>query len=244
MEACKYIEKRITYMDIAKETGFSKSTVTNIMVGGKWRVPYSVKTVEKVLAAAKALGYVPHRIKDREDKRRMTVIKPNKKKYWRNRNYASREEEMARMYELRGEGYSNEQIAAKIGCGYLTVLRTIGYQPDEITRANVIAAGKKRMIEREARESARRAMLLKKADACREETMRIQKENEALEARWTELEAERCRRAEEMRKWNEEYRAACLQIDESRKANAAKVIELDKHRKEAESAAKKLERVV
>lgn len=64
------------------------------------------------------------------------------RKFYHNGCFHSREEEQKRMEELRAEGYSNMEIAQKIGRDYKTVLIAIGYQPDGITKKNKIMGQK------------------------------------------------------------------------------------------------------
>ena len=51
-------------------------------------------------------------------------------------NFATKEEETARMKELRNAGYSNREIAAKIGRHYMCVLNRIGKQDKELSIQN------------------------------------------------------------------------------------------------------------
>ena len=58
------------------------------------------------------------------------------KKFYHNGCFHSKDEETERMLSLRDEGYSNKEIAEKIGRDYTTVLKTIGYQSKELTKKN------------------------------------------------------------------------------------------------------------
>jgi len=68
-----------------------------------------------------------------------------------NGNFKTREEEIARMLELRGQGYSNKEIAKKIGRDLRTVIRNIGSQDPELTRQNRTMAAKIRSQKNAAR---------------------------------------------------------------------------------------------
>ena len=76
-------------------------------------------------------------------------IRQKAKKYWHNGCFHTQEEEVKRMKQLRSEGYSNAEIAKKIGRAYDTVRRVIGSQPNEMTRQN-IAIGKKIQAQKNA----------------------------------------------------------------------------------------------
>ena len=59
--------------------------------------------------------------------------------YYYNGNFKSHKEEVAHMRELREQGFSNAEIAKKIGRTYLCVYLNIGKQPEDMTRKNVLA---------------------------------------------------------------------------------------------------------
>lgn len=56
--------------------------------------------------------------------------------YYRNGNFKTKKEENQRMEQLRAEGYSNAEIAKKIGRCLATVLNNIGPQDPELTVMN------------------------------------------------------------------------------------------------------------
>lgn len=68
-----------------------------------------------------------------------------------NGNFKTREEEIARMLELRGQGYSNKEIAQKIGRCPETVRYNIGKQDPELTYQNNVMAAKIRAQKNAAR---------------------------------------------------------------------------------------------
>lgn len=56
---------------------------------------------------------------------------------WYGGNFSTKEAETARMLALRDAGYSNAEIASKIGRDYQAVLRRLGKQDPELTKQNV-----------------------------------------------------------------------------------------------------------
>ena len=58
------------------------------------------------------------------------------KKFYYDGCFHTRTEERERMRQLRDEGYSNKEIAQKLGRDYRTVLHALGYQPEGITKKN------------------------------------------------------------------------------------------------------------
>ena len=70
---------------------------------------------------------------------------------WHNGNFKTKEEEIARMKELRAMGYSNTEIAAAIGRSVETVRKDIGKQDRELWRQNVAMAQKYRAQKNAAR---------------------------------------------------------------------------------------------
>ena len=70
---------------------------------------------------------------------------------WYNGNFKTKEEEIARMKELREMGYSNHEIARAVGRANNTVYRNIGKQDHELWRQNVIMATKYRAQKNAAR---------------------------------------------------------------------------------------------
>lgn len=62
--------------------------------------------------------------------------------YWHCGCFHTKAEEDNHMIELREQGFSNAEIAKKIGRVPITVRRAIGCQPDEMTIKNIQMAGK------------------------------------------------------------------------------------------------------
>ena len=71
--------------------------------------------------------------------------------YWFNGNYRTKTEETARMKQLRAEGFSNAEIAKKIGRSLNTVWRAIGAQPEDMTKQNIALGPKIRAQKNAAR---------------------------------------------------------------------------------------------
>lgn len=68
-----------------------------------------------------------------------------------NGNFKTREEEVARMKELRAMGYSNPEIAKAIGRSYKTVWDAIGKQDPELAKQNITMAAHIRAQKNAAR---------------------------------------------------------------------------------------------
>jgi DNA-binding CsgD family transcriptional regulator len=64
--------------------------------------------------------------------------------YWRNGCFHTKEEEHNRMIELRAKGFSNAEIAKKIGRNVRCVYEHIGVQPKAMTALNMAQMGKLR----------------------------------------------------------------------------------------------------
>ena len=103
--------KRVTQSEIAERVGCSTSVVSNALKG-VGAVSDELKV--RIVNAATELGYVPRH-------------------NYHKGNFASHKEEVDYMLQLRDEGYTNAEIAKKIGRCYLTVLNNIGKQPAELT---------------------------------------------------------------------------------------------------------------
>lgn len=139
--------KVITARDIAEKLGVGVTTIHNCLTG--YTCGYAKETVEKIQATAKEMGYDPKKARGRRSK----TMEPKPEKFWCNGNYHSREEEVARMMTLREEGFSNAEIAKKLGRAILTVRRNIGAQPADMTKGNRIEGARNRW----AKESRRKA---------------------------------------------------------------------------------------
>lgn len=90
---------------------------------------------------------------------------------WYNGNFKTREEEVARMKELRAKGYSNPEIAKAIGRTTITVLRAIGKQDPELAKQNRIMSAHIRA----QKNAARKQFVLNKP--IREYNAKVEKHN-------------------------------------------------------------------
>lgn len=70
---------------------------------------------------------------------------------WFGGNFATKEEETARMEQLRGMGYSNKEISIKIGRSYMCVWHRIGKQDPELAKQNAAMAAHIRAQKNAAR---------------------------------------------------------------------------------------------
>ena len=143
----------ITANDIAQKFNVSLRTAEQYLAP---KSKYNSQTAQKMRAYATQIGYyAPDGKCDRcgkvfQIKQRFQHLCPEcakymKQKVWKhgtnkkfyfNGCFHSRAEEQERMMQLREEGYSNMEIAQKIGRHYNTVLLAIGYQPEEMTKKN------------------------------------------------------------------------------------------------------------
>lgn len=92
-----------------------------------------------------------HMIKQRENQKKWGVKNGRRTENWCGGNFKTREEEIARMKELRAMGYSNPQIAKMIGRDAHAVLRNIGKQDPELAKQNVAMAAHIRAQKNAAR---------------------------------------------------------------------------------------------
>ena len=126
----------VTLKDIAAKAGCSISAVSVVINGGKSRQKVSSATSEKILKAAKQLGY--------QKSSAYRNCGDNKRNAPANPIFASREAETAAMRRLYQSGHSSAETAHRCGVNVKTVRRRIGAQPAEITAANKKLAGKVR----------------------------------------------------------------------------------------------------
>ena len=119
--------------------------VTGKMVADKLRIatqtfwraykntdPRKKELEQAVRTAAQIMGFIPGR-------RKPHTVKPVT--FWWGGNYHSHTDELARMKQLRDEGFTNAEIARKIGRAYTTVLNNIGKQPAMMTDRSHSLAG-------------------------------------------------------------------------------------------------------
>lgn len=190
----KIIERRVTQRDIAKAVGVSRNTVANVIIGFPHDIHYSAETKKKVLDAAKELGYIRHIIADRDEPFRIKVGKQEEHFYY-NGNFHSREEEVQHMRYLRAKGYTNAEIAKKIGRNYVTVYKKIGKQPEEYTKMSRRLSGERISSANAARRAlanrARIDELSEKLAKLDHEGEQLAREQEVLTAKISANNAER-----------------------------------------------------
>lgn len=123
----------VTAKDIAEKLGIGKSTVQGCL-NNKFAKGYRKETVDKVRKAAEEMGYdkqacLAYGYMLSGEKRR----KIKEPKNYRGGNFLTKEAEVQRMKELRAEGYTNFQIARKIGRSFGMVFHCIGKQDPSLT---------------------------------------------------------------------------------------------------------------
>lgn len=106
----------VSQRNIAEALGISQGTVS---YGLKYGVPY-------IVDKAAELGYISE-----SDK----VLAKAKHRYYGG-NFTSKDEEVERMKELRSQGYSNAEIAAKVGRSAATVFKAIGKGDPALAKMN------------------------------------------------------------------------------------------------------------
>lgn len=137
----------VTAKMIAERLGLSVKTVHNCMctdTNGR-----SQKTVELVRKTADEMGYDPkaaNGIGFRNYHAKTADDHKAKKEpvYLLTHNFPSKEAETKRMIYLREQGYSNKEIAQKVGRCYETVYHRIGAQSQDMSLSNRIQGQKNR----------------------------------------------------------------------------------------------------
>ena len=153
----------VTSKDIAAKLGMTPHAVRICLSRARKNV--STPTVVRVMKAAEEMGYKGKGDQDvciycgnayTKVKNGQLVCPKCKKLYdreldrqtrgcsvvggWFGGNFATKEEETARMKELREMGYSNKEISEKVGRSYSSVWHRIGKQDPELTKQNVAMA--------------------------------------------------------------------------------------------------------
>lgn len=149
------VSKPVTLHDVAAAAGVGYSTAHACLNGR--RAGYAQSTINKVLLAAKNLGYTKEVAENnRRHGRKLfgKTVKPA------NPLFASRAAETAAMTKLRMSGHSNPEIAHRCGVAVTTVRRRIGDQPDEITTANLKLASKVRTAKAQIKKNYERQQLI------------------------------------------------------------------------------------
>ena len=131
----------VTAKDVAEKLGKSAYSVAWYL-GNKQSKDLQTPTAILVRKTAQEMGYKP--------RKEWTHAERPAKFYW-NGNFHTKEEEVARMKELRAQGYSNAEIAKAIGRTRDTVWRSIGKQDPELAKQNVAMASHIRAQKNAAR---------------------------------------------------------------------------------------------
>lgn len=147
----------------AKEMGYDKQAVMKYNgeqgLGRKWKCEtrtYGEATCScgKVFVKRSSRQVYCHECAEKRQKEYVRMYKRivnGRSTNWYNGNFKTREEEIARMKELREMGYSNSEIAKAIGRCARTVRYNIGKQDPELSRQNVVMAQKYRAQKNAAR---------------------------------------------------------------------------------------------
>lgn len=166
--------------DIAEKLGMSVHTVYQYLSPKCYWNGAGVQLVRKT---AEEMGYDPKAVlsytgslwkgKSRKGQRHTKrETHSNPKPRYNGGNFYTKEEEVERMKELRAMGYSNAEIARKVGRAYQTVLINIGKQDPELSRQNRVMARQYRA----QKNAARKQYLINKP--IREYNERVEKHNE------------------------------------------------------------------
>lgn len=131
----------VTAKDVAAKLGKSAYSVAWYL-GNEQSKDLQTPTAILVRKTAQEMGYKP--------RNEWTYAERPAKFYW-NGNFHTKEEEVARMKELRAQGYSNAEIAKAIGRTRDTVWRSIGKQDPELAKQNVAMAAHIRAQKNAAR---------------------------------------------------------------------------------------------
>lgn len=112
-------------------------------------------TAQRVREYAAKVGYDPRKAEqysnDLRKESQLYARTTEIKTYYYNGNFRTKEEEVARMKELREQGFSNVEIAKKVGRSQHTVFRKIGKQDEELTYQNRVFGQKIRAQKNAAR---------------------------------------------------------------------------------------------
>lgn len=135
-------EKTVSMEMIANKLGISCTTVQRVYASNGKKV--NEKIEEKIRQAADILGYIPGRNKKHNGKD-VAV------KWWWGGNFHTKEEEVSRMLDYRKAGFTNAEIAKKLGRSRDTVDRHLGKQDAAMTAMSCKMAGLRRAQQNAAR---------------------------------------------------------------------------------------------
>ena len=158
----------VTAKMIAERLGLSESAVHHCLSINVGKIPQ--KTIDLVRKTAEEMGYdskkamakgnkmrwertadersakAEAKAKAKAERKEQRAAAKAKKEadYLLTHNFPSKEAETKRMEYLRAQGYSNMEIAQKVGRCYVTVYRRIGVQAEDMSIANRIQGQKNR----------------------------------------------------------------------------------------------------
>ena len=143
-------EKRTTptIFELSQAVGCSASVVNNVFLGTR---KVSKELTAQVLKKAEEIGFVYRPHMKREDRIAFEAAEKERRFSLRYAGFKNVEEQNQYMKAMRTMGYSNVQIARKVGLTDKTVLRRIGSQPEDMSRDNRIAGQKHRAAENQRR---------------------------------------------------------------------------------------------
>lgn len=124
-----------TYADVGRILNVSTSAA-NFMVIGKGGYSDECHHSAEVAARIEAAKHLSQMMGIKPRHRRESGQSPKSGEHYREGNYPTHAEEVARMRELRAEGRSNREIARMIGRTTQTIRNNIGNEPDSITEMN------------------------------------------------------------------------------------------------------------
>lgn len=124
-------KKRVTQSDIADFIGCSLISVSFVLSGNAGRVGLSPEFCNQVMLAAKMLGY-----KGRLERAAETTQERELNFRLRHNNCKTIDEENRFMKTFRSMGYSNAEIAKKMGYDRKTIRNRIGSQPEDLSLHN------------------------------------------------------------------------------------------------------------
>lgn len=139
------MNRPVTSRDIAAALHLNPSTVKVYLMGNN-----SGGTAQRVMEYAKKVGYDPKKAAE-YGRTHQRAKKVKVESYYHNGNYHTKEAEIARMRELREQGYSNREIAQKLGRNVTMVYDNIGAQDPELSKQNRAMAQRIRAQKNAAR---------------------------------------------------------------------------------------------
>ena len=142
---------------------------------------------------------------------RSNIMKNGEYKYIEHSNFPNKDVETERMNALRGQGYTNEEIAQKIGRTSRTVRNRIGQQPEVYTEVSIRLASDIEKLKTEAR-SERVEKLLRQAEIAVQEAQIAD-----LEDKQNGILIQIAEFKKQMDEMQEHYKNNVINLDEARK---------------------------